>query len=108
MTQNRAIADVYAGDTTPPDDWNEHEHMVFVYTIEADAEPDVLARIAGLFNLANLAPLSVNLRRKSSELVVLTVEIGPMRNALAEMIRRKVAQLTCVNEVTLAGARSRT
>ena|ERR1700730_6632701 len=108
INQNFPIADVYAGDTTLPDDWNEQEQIVFVYTIEADAEPDVLARIANLFNLANVAPMSANLRRKSPELVVLSVEIGPMRSTIATMIRRKIAQLTCVRDVVLTGAQLRT
>lgn len=104
--QNPPIADVYAGDTTHPGELNVEEQMVFVYTIEASAEPDVLARIANLFNLANLAPLNVNLRRKSSELVIMSVEIGPMRSALADMISRKIAQLTCVSDVMLSGGKS--
>jgi hypothetical protein len=75
--------------------------MVCVYTIVADTEPDVLARVANLFNLANLAPLSVNLQRKSDELVHISVEIGPIRSTSAELIRRKLTQLTCVTDVAL-------
>jgi hypothetical protein len=99
--ENSATADVYAGDAAMSDQQENQPQAVFAYTIDADAEPDVLARVANLLNLANLAPISVSLRRESSEIVIISVEIGPLRRVTAEMIRRKLAQLTCVNNVAL-------
>lgn len=94
-------ADVYAGDTTaldPPPGSRPIRHFLFV--IEAECEPHVLTRVAGIFNIANVAPESANLtRRSSSELTISVVmEIG---HATAESIRRKLEQLTCVLSVVL-------
>jgi hypothetical protein len=94
-------ADVYAGDTTNLVHSTEQSEAVYQYAIEADAEPDVLARVANMFNLANVAPLSADLRRKPGEQVVILVVIGPMSGFTAGMICRKLAQLTCVNNVEL-------
>jgi hypothetical protein len=73
--------------------------MVYSYAVEADAEPDVLGKVANLFNLANIAPLHAHLDRASQERVLISVDIGPINRATAEMICRKLAQLTCVNNV---------
>ncbi|HEY3654712.1 MAG TPA: hypothetical protein VGL34_06960 [Steroidobacteraceae bacterium] len=94
-------ADVYAGDTTNLVQSAGQPEMVYLYAIEADAEPDVLARVANLFNLANVAPLSAELRRKPTDQVGISVAIGPMSFVIAGMIHRKLAQLTCVNNVEL-------
>ena len=77
---------------------------IFLFTIEADAEPDVLARIANCFNLANVAPLRATLQRQSSDFVKMAVEIGPLSVASADMINRKISQLTCVHEVAVQRA----
>jgi hypothetical protein len=79
-----------------------HSQGIYTYTIEADPEPDVLARVANLFLLGNMAPLNANLRRAPEGLVIISIEIGPMESNSAEMIRRKIAQLTCVSDVVLA------
>jgi hypothetical protein len=96
------IADVYAGDTENRSYSGGPNEMVYSYAIEADAEPDVLGRVANLFNLANIAPLSAHLNRGAREVVVISVDIGPINRTTAEMICRKLAQLTCVNNVELA------
>jgi len=93
-----AVADVYAGDTTPADAETATTN-VYVFTLEADAAPDVLVRVAGVFNLANVGPLSVSLRRTPSEQVNISVAIALTSAAKADMIRRKLAQLTCTISV---------
>jgi hypothetical protein len=99
-TADPPTADVYAGDTTSlnPPTGNPTRHFLFV--VEADCEPHVLARVAGILNIANAAPHSVNLTRRSSNELTISVvmEIG---QATAESIRRKLEQLTCVMSVVL-------
>jgi phage-related baseplate assembly protein len=96
-----AAADVYEGDTPSPDLSSEDATNVFLFAIEAEAEPDVLARVANLFNLTNVAPLTANLRRESSERVTILVEMELISASTADLIRRKLAQLTCIISVEL-------
>lgn len=44
--ENSATADVYAGDVADPDLSSESTANVYLFTIEADAEPGVLGRVA--------------------------------------------------------------
>jgi hypothetical protein len=101
-----AKADVYAGDTANPTGSRDSSAAIFLFSIEADAEPDVFARVANLFNLANLAPLWVTLRRIPNEHVNISVQIGPLSLVSADMISRKISQLTCVSKVILQTAMS--
>jgi hypothetical protein len=93
-------ADVYAGDTTALDAPTGRPARNFLFLIEAECEPHVLARVAGIFNIANVAPQSANLVRLSSSVLTISVaiEIG---QTTAESIRRKLEQLTCVLSVAL-------
>lgn len=99
---NLATADVYAGDMAAPGLSSGPATIVYLYAIEADAEPDVLARVANLLNLANKVPLSASLQRKSFERVHIAVEMERISATTADMIRRKLMQLTCVIEVELS------
>ncbi len=101
QSQTPAIADVYAGDIDSSSAARTLEGQVFAYRIEADAEPDVLARIAGICNLANVAPLRVNLQRSAQGGVEVDIELDGISAATADSIRRKLLQLTCVNAVSL-------
>lgn len=104
--ETSGAADVYAGDTTIPESSEHAERALFLFAIEADAEPDVLARVANLFNLANVAPLSANLQKESLERVTILVEMELISASIANLIRRKLAQLTCIIsvEVTVQNA----
>ncbi|MEA2649953.1 MAG: hypothetical protein QOG61_2388 [Candidatus Binataceae bacterium] len=95
-TNDRAAADVYAGDNSDFTRAHGESRRVFSYAIEADAEPDVLARVANLFNLANCAPKYVTLRTNTEAQVTIFATIGPLDPVNAEMICRKIRQLTCV------------
>lgn len=90
-----ATADVYAGDTTALPPGSGAGSRVFVFRIEADAEPDAFARIASVFNIANTAPERVSLGRGAAGQLSISVEIELAREVTAEMIRRKLEQLTC-------------
>jgi hypothetical protein len=99
-------ADVYAGDTTaldPPPGGRPIRHFLFV--IEAECEPHVLTRVAGIFNIANVAPESANLTRRSSSELTISV-VMEIRQGTAESIRRKLEQLTCVLSVGLQETKS--
>ena len=100
-TRTTAIADVYAGDTAAAR--REAPGAVFSYDIRADVEPDVLARVAGVCNLANVSPLRVSYARTPGE-VHMTIELDGISAATADSIRRKLLQLTCVNAVVLANS----
>ena len=67
---------------------------VYLFSVEADAEPDVFARIANVFNIANTAPHHASLRRDSPDTVRVTVAIVLSEANICEMIRRKLEQLT--------------
>lgn len=98
-TRTPAVADVYAGDTSGAT--RQAAGTVFAYDIRADVEPDVLARVSGICNLANVSPLRVNYVREAAE-VRMTVELDGISAATADSIRRKLLQLTCINAVMLA------
>lgn len=90
-------ADVYAGDTTSLDSSTSTDTStsIFLFRIEADPEPDVLSRVASIFNIANEVPRRADLRRDSPDQVNICVEIELSRPETADMIRRKLQQLTC-------------
>ena len=100
-TRTSAIADVYAGDLAQSRAAALDSAQVFAYRIEADAEPDVLARIAGICNLANVAPRRVSLDRFERASVLVEIDLDGISIATADSIRRKLLQLTCVTSVSL-------
>ena len=98
---NSPKADVYSGDTAIVDPTIVRGTSSFLFTMEADAEPDVLARVAALFSIANVAPHSANLSRESSNQVKISIGINLTSTITADMIRRKLEQLTCMMSVVL-------
>jgi hypothetical protein len=74
----------------------------FEFTVTADADPDVLARLANALMFANVAPSRVELSQDGAGIVTCRVEIRELAAALAELIRRKLLQLTCVIDARLA------
>ena len=100
-TRTSAIADVYAGDIAQSGGPAISAAQVFAFRIEADAEPDVLARIAGICNLANSPPRRVVLERTARGEVLMEIDLDGISSHTADSIRRKLLQLTCVNSVSL-------
>lgn len=75
--------------------------LVFcIIRVEADADSSMLVRIASTVNFANAAPWSVVLTTRG-EIVEIVVEFRSLRAGLAEFMRRKLLQLTCVRSVEL-------
>src|ERR1700686_1765497 len=71
------------------------------YRISADAHPDVLLRIAGVLNYANQAPWSLSMRVSDPEEALVETALRNIPAALAELIRRKLMQLTCIVSVEM-------
>jgi hypothetical protein len=94
-------ADVYAGDITNPNASVETGSTLFLFRIEAEAEPDVFARVAAVFNIANIAPRRATLDRESPGTVNMRVLIELARASVADLLRRKLEQLTCTLSVEL-------
>jgi hypothetical protein len=55
----------------------------------------VLARVASLFNIANVAPRRATLYCDKAEAAVISIEIELSSAVMADMMRRKLEQLTC-------------
>jgi len=73
----------------------------FAYTIEVDPAPDALVRVAMVFNLANRAPQSLAFHWNTESRAIIAVTISLVSEVQADMIRRKVEQLTCTFSVDL-------
>jgi len=96
-----AIADVYAADTAQDRPNGGVDKTCYVYSLEADPDPDVLSRVAAVCNLANVAPRRVSLERCADQRVTIGVELDGISASTADSIRRKLLQLTCVTSVEL-------
>jgi len=99
-------ADAYAGSITTIRSAADTRSRLYCFRVKADAEPDVLARVANIFNIANAAPHRAILLRDSPDVVNVSVAIELSGAAMADMIRRKLEQLTCVISVELMGDES--
>jgi len=100
--EQAAVADVYAGDAASTQRPDEGVRTVFLFVIEADPDPDVLARVAMIFNIAHVAPRSVKFQRESTGNATIVVAIPLLGGVQADMIRRKLEQLTCTLSVSLS------
>ena len=67
----------------------------FRYEIEADADTDALVRITNQLNFANTAPWALMLAT-TGECLTVDVELRDITETLADYIRRKLLQQTCV------------
>jgi hypothetical protein len=93
-------ADVYAGDDDLRGGARPTAATRFLFRIECDAEPDALGRICNQLNFANAAPWRLELVTAESGLLV-DVELRDIATELAEFIRRKLLQQTCVTRVAV-------
>jgi len=69
--------------------------------IAADAQPDVLPRVAHVLSLANKAPWGLSLLTVTPEQVLIEAVLSDVPAVLTELIRRKLLQLTCVIDVEM-------
>lgn len=69
--------------------------MSVCYEIAADAQSDVLLRVAIVLNFANTAPRCFTLRTPNPDEVHIEAILQDISMVLADMICRKLSQLTC-------------
>jgi hypothetical protein len=93
------LRDVYSGDLTTA--INPVALVRAVYEVRADADPGTLPRVAAMLALANVAPLRVNCERESTREVLITAVLDGIPAVSAELILRKLQQLSVVVEATL-------
>jgi hypothetical protein len=102
-----AMSDVYAGDDDlqcPPQSAAIAQR--FHYVVIADADPDVLLKVASQFLLTNALPQRLLLTRPTSRQVTVEVELIRVSPVVADAIRRKLLQMTCAQSVSLIVQRS--
>lgn len=93
-------ADVYAGD----EDLNLARPQaarsgLAIIRLRADADPDVLFRIASELNFMNCAPSRFTLEQGFEGEVVVEIQVGGCSQFAVDMACRKLERLTCVFEV---------
>lgn len=96
------MADVYAGD----DDLSNpaapaRATAAYDFSVGADSEPDVVARIANQIGFANQAPLSFEFSAYPDGTARARIRIAAVTAELADVVARKLSRLTCVNEVVV-------
>lgn len=94
------VADVYAGDDAQPTAGECHA-TALLFRIEADADADVLSRVAHQLMFANTAPYRASLYQPVEGVVSMEIELRGVSKPRAELIRGKLSRLTCVREVDL-------
>jgi hypothetical protein len=93
------LRDVYSGDLTTVS--NPRPLVRAVFGVRADADPGTLPRVAAMLALANVAPLRVNCERESTRELLITAVLDGISAVPAELILRKLQQLSVVVEATL-------
>jgi hypothetical protein len=97
------MADVYAADDALRDGRTDASLANAVeFLVSAAADPDVLGRIANQFNFANSAPWQFSMERIADGSLSFRIEMRGIAPGRVESIRRKLLQLTCVLEVSVA------
>lgn len=92
------MKDVYAEDDAAPATAALHRAT---FLIEADADPDALSRIAMTLALANRAPRTFRLERPGAgERLVVEAAVDTSSAGQADLVRRKLLQLSCVRTVS--------
>jgi hypothetical protein len=101
------VADVYAADTALSTSGRPAVTGTFSFSIEADADPDILSKVANQFNLANVAPARANFTSGAGGIALVIVEMRGITPAIADLIGRKLTQLSSVRAVDVAALASR-
>ncbi len=100
------MSDVYAGDEDLHTDlYPSKPQQSASFSILADADPDVLLRVASQLLLSNVAPYKLALTRMTNDSVQIDAELRGVSATTAESIRRKLLQLSCTETVELRDVR---
>jgi len=93
-------ADVYAGDEALRGKGGRQPRRVATFVIVADAQADLLLRVGVVLNLLNTLPRSVDLESRADGLAHVRACVD-CEEIQAELIARKLRQLTAVRDVEL-------
>jgi hypothetical protein len=96
-------ADVYAGDDSLLSDVGTRVSTEqFVVKVIADADADVLLRIAAQLNSMNNAPRRFNFERLTDDTAKVEIVVAGCSERTIELVCRKLEQLTSVIQCQLA------
>jgi hypothetical protein len=76
----------------------------YIFHVVADADPDVLLRVASQLLLSNVVPFNFVMTSESQVTVHIEAELRGITFGTAEAIRRKLLQLSCAVEVEMQHA----
>jgi hypothetical protein len=71
------------------------------FHIVADADPNVLLRIGAILNLLNIAPRAFHMETNAEGLVAVHALVDQCGEHQADLVARKLGQLTCIRTVIL-------
>jgi hypothetical protein len=91
------VRDVYAADDASPAVAG-HGPVRAQYRVLIDLDPTGVSRVVHQFALSNLAPTEVHCVRVDADSIEVVALMEGLSVAVAEFIRRKLLQLTCVFE----------
>jgi hypothetical protein len=95
----RPLRDVYSGDLTTASHASSLVRAVF--EMRADSDPGTLPRVAATLALANVAPLGMSCEREAGGELLITAVLDSVSEVSAELIVRKLQQLSVVFDATL-------
>lgn len=99
----KLVADVYAGDNESAADAAAGPlPIAFLYTIVADAAPDVLVRVSMALSLSSQCPSQVVLSQPEPDIVRIDATLLGISPQSADYVHRKLLQITDVREVDCA------
>jgi hypothetical protein len=100
-------ADVYAGDLRVPEGAKGNRGAA-TFEVIADAHADVLVRVAAALNLLNVAPRVFHLELRPDEGTTAVRALVDCAEPQAELIARKLQQITSVRDVVMRYAATET
>jgi hypothetical protein len=98
--ERRPRRDVYSGDLTNA---NASVPLVRVaFDVRVDSDPGALPRVASTLALANVSPLRLSCERSITDELIITAVLDGITATVAELILRKLQQLSVVVEASSA------
>jgi hypothetical protein len=94
-------ADVYAGDVRVPEG-AKGARGAAIFNVLADAHADVLVRVVGALNLLNVAPRLFHMEARPGEGTAAVSALVDCAEAQAQLIARKLQQITSVRDVVMS------
>jgi hypothetical protein len=93
-------ADVYAGDVRVPGGARRNNGAA-TFNVVADAHADLLLRVSAALNLLNVAPRVFHMETRPEEGTAAVSALVDCAEPQAELIARKLRQLTSVRDVVM-------